>query len=165
MLFRIFRKKPNIYIGDISIIEDGAKFTGFKADKSIENFIIKTLAEYFHPFKAPENICHLDSDLTIDIAVTRMSIGSLGILNAGDFSIPLFNRPKLQIEAQLLKSKNGKFVNNFRIYKVMPFFLFLKLQFNFFRFFSFGNGHDKYDLEYLLIKCSKGLIKKLKKYQ
>jgi len=163
---RIFkREKPKVYLGKITVVPRGYLkrslennlYTGESLEDSLEVFLNET----FDMPLASECAIPNKTDLAIDVIIENFQAGNYLDLHAGDFSFPIFWRPKIEIASKLYIMSTGETKNSVSITVKLPWKEYFSRLFTWRAFFGFRPMFDTEDMEKLLARACLQLLQKL----
>ncbi len=169
MLDRLFRKKKSrVFLGTIAVaprtdlkrfLDEPDIFAGTSLDQGVR----KSLEDLFALPPAADVEQPGDTDLGVDIMVTRFQLGEALFIGLGRFGLPIFWRPKVMVSSRLFYLRSGKTKAAFSVAEKVKWRHFLKRALNPAIIFGIRSMYDEQDLDHLLQNACHKLLLKMNK--
>lgn len=165
MLNRILkREKPNVYLGKITVVPrsylrrglENSLYTG----ESLEDSLNTHLNEIFDMPLVGECISPNKTDLAIDVIIESFQSGNYLEMHAGEFSLPVAWRPKINIASRLYNISTGKTKSCVLVTIRLPWKEYFSRLFTWRAIFGFRPMFDADDMKILLSRACLQLLQK-----
>ena len=161
----LMKKKPRIFLGSLPVppyAEDG-RFL-LKKEPSVDTKLLKKLEKLFISLPSITEVdTPLDSDLVLDVVITKFQLGAAGGINLGEIGLPIFFRSSIEIHSRLYFSKTKQTKITFSVTEKLSWRRSFYQLINVRTFFGLYPVFDEQDMDYLLYKACKTLLMKMKK--
>lgn len=169
MFRKVFkRQKPRVYLGVVAAVpradikrhlENSNLFQREDLDKNIR----QNLQEIFSLPPKEDVISPENSDLVLDVIVTKFQLGNATFLDLGELSFPLIWRPKVTVCSRLYRLESEETKAIFSVTEKMNAGEFLRRILSWRRLLSFRSDFDSKDMELLLYRACHKLLLKMQK--
>ena len=166
MFNRIFkREKPKVYLGTIAVVPrndfkrhfEHNIYTGENLEVSLQN----RLHEIFNFPLSSERANPSKTDLAVDVVIAKFQAGNTLNVHAGDFGIPIFWRPKIELASKLYNLNTGETKLITTITTKLSWRNYLSRLFTWRALIGFRPMFDAQDMEKLLTEACLQLLPKL----
>jgi hypothetical protein len=162
------REKPRVYLGTLAVtprsdIKRHFDQQGLPQNEDLDTRMRQSLKDLFSLPSAQDVKEPTNTDLGLDIIVSKFQSGDALVISLGEVYFPLLWRPNVTLSSRLYYLKSEKTKATFTVTEKMKWHQYIKRLFTCRSIFRFKPLFDRKDMDYLLCQACHKLLLKMQK--